>query len=349
MTQAFFAKLLKLCGSGLVLLTIFLSYVAPCTAQAQQKIDIGDAAPSIDTVFSKADVTLVVFWGTWCEPCRAEIPTLNELAKNPRLNLIGIALEGGATSAERRKTVADFMADTANHRPTYRIVVDGFADGPMKSSWVDGLDLFGIPVIVAVARDGRIAAVLEDSPDTPEFQHGIDLIQKGQWDFARAKAEYAPRRAAKIAQRETYALAMQIRAHIKNLDPAAALAIVEKDAAANPALLDYLGYDRISLALAVHRDDIAIPAIRALVETYGHRAPHILSHFLAEFQKLPALTAAEKALRLEIAHILYVVTQGGANDAEIVLNDAGLAAACDGDVCVPLPRLAPRCLDLFSL
>ena len=34
------------------------------------------------------------FWATWCEPCREEIPELNQFAKdNKDINLIGIAID----------------------------------------------------------------------------------------------------------------------------------------------------------------------------------------------------------------------------------------------------------------
>jgi thiol-disulfide isomerase/thioredoxin len=34
------------------------------------------------------------FWATWCEPCREEIPELNQFAKdNKNINLIGIAID----------------------------------------------------------------------------------------------------------------------------------------------------------------------------------------------------------------------------------------------------------------
>jgi thiol-disulfide isomerase/thioredoxin len=46
------------------------------------------------------------FWATWCEPCREEIPELNQFAKeNENISLIGIAVDG-------IEEVKEFQEDT---------------------------------------------------------------------------------------------------------------------------------------------------------------------------------------------------------------------------------------------
>jgi thiol-disulfide isomerase/thioredoxin len=47
---------------------------------------------------------LLNFWATWCPPCRAEIPKLNELAqKYPKLTIIGVDV------AEDRDTISTYL------------------------------------------------------------------------------------------------------------------------------------------------------------------------------------------------------------------------------------------------
>lgn len=44
-------------------------------------------------------VTVLNFWATWCQPCLKEMPELSAMAQDPRLQVVGVALdEEGAAS-----------------------------------------------------------------------------------------------------------------------------------------------------------------------------------------------------------------------------------------------------------
>lgn len=86
--------------------------------------------------------TLVVFWGTWCEPCIHEIPVINELEKfyGPKgLRIIGLGLDIGGD------TVDSIAAAATRHKIRYPVLYD--RDGAVRKA-------FGISVLPAVTMIG---------------------------------------------------------------------------------------------------------------------------------------------------------------------------------------------------
>ena len=60
----------------------------------------------------KGKVLIVDVWGTWCPPCRAEIPSfvkLQEAYGEDGFQMIGLNYEGGGDDEEMSKTVKDFV------------------------------------------------------------------------------------------------------------------------------------------------------------------------------------------------------------------------------------------------
>jgi thiol-disulfide isomerase/thioredoxin len=102
----------------------------------------------------KGKVVLVNFWGTWCEPCRGEIPILISMQQkySPR----GFTLLGAATNDEL-KTVDSFV-----HTTQFNV---GGQQMLMNYPIVMGSDdistqfggLLGMPTSYLITRDGKIA------------------------------------------------------------------------------------------------------------------------------------------------------------------------------------------------
>ncbi len=93
----------------------------------------------------KGKPTLVVFWATWCPPCRKEIPLLKELyvRYGTKLNMLGVAVNFKQTEAD----VARFREANALQ---YTILWD------KENSAADHYCVSGIPTVVLVDPQGVI-------------------------------------------------------------------------------------------------------------------------------------------------------------------------------------------------
>jgi peroxiredoxin len=90
----------------------------------------------------KGKVVILVFWATWCEQCRAELPELDILHKkfrNSGLEVIAINVD---TSAAR---LARFLRKV---KPTFRVLHDE------KGTVAAAYGVSGIPASFIISRDG---------------------------------------------------------------------------------------------------------------------------------------------------------------------------------------------------
>ena len=94
----------------------------------------------------KGKPTLVVFWATWCPPCRREIPLLKKLDKEygPKgLQIVALALN----YRETQDVVAKFIKD---HELPYTVLWDE------DNKTADAYSVTGIPTAVLVDANGVI-------------------------------------------------------------------------------------------------------------------------------------------------------------------------------------------------
>jgi thiol-disulfide isomerase/thioredoxin len=113
----------------------------------------GFEAPTWRLADARGQVVLLNFWASWCEPCRAEMPSLELLAeRHEKAGLVVVAVNHRETDASIRRYLAQWPI-------TLTIVRD--ADGAAARAW--GVRIF--PTTIVIGRDGRPAFTVTGEVD----------------------------------------------------------------------------------------------------------------------------------------------------------------------------------------
>jgi thiol-disulfide isomerase/thioredoxin len=134
---------------------------------AEAKLKVGDPAPKLQTgkwvqgdpvnQFQKGKAYIVEFWATWCGPCRASIPHLNEIYTKYKDK--GLIVIGQDCWEQDETQVAPFVKKMAD-KMTYRVALDdkaGSKNGKMAETWMAAAGRNGIPSAFLVDTHGMIA------------------------------------------------------------------------------------------------------------------------------------------------------------------------------------------------
>jgi thiol-disulfide isomerase/thioredoxin len=114
----------------------------------------GKVISSDDEQF-KGKVLLVDVWGSWCPPCRNELPVLKELQskyKDEGFEVVGISFEHGQSDKERLATLKKFSKE---NELNYTVLFGG--DTSLVEEKLPGLEGFtGFPTNFFIGRDGKV-------------------------------------------------------------------------------------------------------------------------------------------------------------------------------------------------
>jgi len=103
----------------------------------------GKPIPGVSNATFLGAVTLVNVWASWCVPCRDEVPFLEQLSKDKRIQIVGINYKDAPEDALR------FLSRFGN--PFKANGRD--ASGRTSIDW----GVYGVPETYLIGRDGRIA------------------------------------------------------------------------------------------------------------------------------------------------------------------------------------------------
>ena len=145
-----------------LLLTIAGVFAAGVISACAGGLKAGDPAPKLETgkfvqgaevkSLETGKVYVIEFWATWCGPCRASIPHLNELAKKNESK--GLVVIGQNVFEQKESGVAPFVKKMGAQM-TYRVALD--KNGKMANNWMKAAGQNSIPCAFVVGKDGKIA------------------------------------------------------------------------------------------------------------------------------------------------------------------------------------------------
>ena len=103
----------------------------------------GKGVPGLSNATFEGAVTLVNVWASWCVPCADEVPFLEQLSRDKRIQLVGINYKDSADNARRflNRYGNPFLASGADD------------NGRTSIDW----GVYGVPENFLIGRDGRIA------------------------------------------------------------------------------------------------------------------------------------------------------------------------------------------------
>lgn len=122
--------------------------------------DFGGRIVSNEDPAFAGKVLVVDIWGSWCPPCRAEIPHLNSLYeayKDKGLEIVGVAFE---ESGDRASAIRGLNRFIAEYQMKYPVLYGGTPSGSdVRRAFPNLTDFGGFPTTIVIDRQGIVRLV----------------------------------------------------------------------------------------------------------------------------------------------------------------------------------------------
>ena len=117
----------------------------------------GKNVTNVDSIFLNK-VVFITIWGTWCPPCRSEIPTFIDLQKKYKdegLIILAIAFEKNEDDNLRRENLKSF----ADEQKINYLILDGGNVSEFSNALPQIEDVDGLPIEIFINRTGQVAEI----------------------------------------------------------------------------------------------------------------------------------------------------------------------------------------------
>ena len=259
-----------------ILTTLTGVALAAAALTAEAGLTVGDPAPKLQvarwvqgdpvTAFDTNHVYIVEFWATWCGPCRASIPHLNELWQ--KFKSRGLIAIGQDVWEQNDDGVAPFVKKMGDQM-TYRVALDDKSSetkGAMAATWMDAAGQNGIPTAFIVNQQGRIAWIGHPMGLNEQI---LEEILAGRFDVAKFAAEYEQQQQAQVRLME---LSKKLRQALKAKDWDTAESAVAEIKKAEPAMSNSLETVRFNILLGRKNYAEAYKLAETLSDTHPENA-----------------------------------------------------------------------------
>jgi len=147
-----------------------ISLKKPADRKVAPAFELKNAAgESVKLADYKGKVVLIDFWATWCLPCKAAMPWMNELADKYKAE--GVEILGISMDEDGWNVVKPFIAQMG---VKYPIVM-----GNKRVGYLYG-EIDNLPVAFFIDRDQKVAAIHLGAATRNQFESTIQALLKSK-------------------------------------------------------------------------------------------------------------------------------------------------------------------------